>query len=111
MLVKQCLLCTLKTCTTVTDMITNVRVTASAEKDLAKLPRHIVVNFRNWVRSVRLEGLDNVRLIKGYHDEPLKGKRAGQRSIRLSRSYRAIYVIRNEEIELAVVEEVNKHEY
>jgi proteic killer suppression protein len=92
-------------------MISNVRLTSGAEKDLLKLPRHIVVNFRNWVRSVRLEGLDNVRLIKGYHDEALKGKRAGQRSVRLSRSYRAIYSIQKEEIELVVVEEVNKHDY
>ena len=30
---------------------------------------------------------------KGFHDEPLRGQRHGQRSIRLNRAYRAIYVI------------------
>jgi proteic killer suppression protein len=92
-------------------MITSVRVTEKVEDDLAKIPRHIVVNFRNWVRSVNLEGLERVRLIKGYHDEPLKGKRKGQRSIRLSRQYRAIYSIEGDEIKIVIVEEVHKHDY
>jgi len=58
------------------------------------------------------EGLAEVRKIAGYHDEPLKGKRKGQRSIRLNIAYRAIYVI-NEENVLQFVEiiEVNKHDY
>ena len=34
--------------------------------------------------------------VPGYHDEPLKGHRAGQRSIRLSRAYRAIYEIKED---------------
>jgi proteic killer suppression protein len=53
-----------------------------------------------------------VRKIKGYHDEPLKGNRAGQRSIRLNRAYRAIYEIRKDgATELVNVEEVNNHDY
>jgi len=42
-----------------------------------------------WVAAVELDGVEEVRKAPGYHDEPLKGSRAGQRSIRLSRSYRA----------------------
>jgi proteic killer suppression protein len=45
-----------------------------------------------------------------YHDEPLKGDRLGQRSIRLSRSYRLIY-IESQELGVVKVVEVNKHEY
>lgn len=57
-------------------------------------------------------GLESVRKIKGFHDEPLKGKRSGQRSIRLNKSYRAIYVInRDGGVEIVEVQEVNKHEY
>jgi toxin HigB-1 len=46
----------------------------------------------------------------------LKGARAGQRSIRLSRAYRPIYIIDNDIIdndgaEFVSVEEVNKHDY
>jgi len=47
---------------------------------------------------------------------PLQGDRTGQRSIRLSRSYRAFYVIRDrpekdQTVEFVSVEEVNKHDY
>lgn len=50
--------------------------------------------------------------VPGYHDEPLKGTRKGQRSIRLSKSYRAIYIIRsNQSIKFVSVEEVSNHEY
>ena len=91
-------------------MINTIDIT-KVEKDLRKLPRHILENFRSWVRIVKLEGLDASRLVKGYHDEPLKGKRLGQRSVRLSRSYRVIYSLRGNKIQVVYVEEVNKHEY
>lgn len=53
-----------------------------------------------------------MRKIPGYHDEPLRGKRDGQRSIRLSKSYRAIYEIKQDgSIEVVMVMEVNKHDY
>ena len=51
-----------------------------------------------------------MRKVPGYHDEPLRGKRAGQRSVRLSRSYRAIYMEEMDKV-LVKVLEVNKHEY
>jgi toxin HigB-1 len=56
-------------------------------------------------------GLEEVRKVPGYHDEPLKGALKGQRSIRLSRGYRAYYRIVGESIEFVRVEGVNKHEY
>lgn len=53
-----------------------------------------------------------LKKVPGYHDEALKGKRSGQRSIRLSKAYRAIYVIdQGGKIEIVKVLEVNKHEY
>lgn len=61
--------------------------------------------------KVGSRGLEEVRKVPGYHDEPLKGQRAGQRSIRLSRAYRAIYEIKSDGVEFVLVEEVNKHEY
>ena len=57
-------------------------------------------------------GLTNARKVRAYHDEPLQGKRWGQRSIRLSRSYRAIYTISQcGNVWLVEVSEVTKHEY
>jgi proteic killer suppression protein len=76
------------------------------------LPSKIIVKIRFWVKMVELQGLPQTRKVPGYHDEPLKGNRAGQRSIRLSRAYRLIY-IEDTDRSLVIVRvvEVNKHEY
>ncbi len=90
------------------------RVTLSklAQKQIKKLPRHIVENLAAWVDDVETRGLDEVKKIPGFHDEPLRGNRKGERSIRLSRAYRAIYVVKtNDQIEFVSVEEVSKHDY
>lgn len=89
-----------------------VWMTKFAEKQLRKLPKHIVAAYYTWMRTVELEGIRATRMLPGYHDEPLKGVRKGQRSVRLSSSYRVIY----EETEtgnvvLIGVQEVNKHDY
>jgi proteic killer suppression protein len=82
------------------------------KKDLPKLPKHILVKFYSWISSVGHLGLEEVRKFSGYHDEPLKGERLGQRSIRLSKAYRAIYVVKDDgNIEFVEVMEVNKHDY
>ena len=91
-------------------MIRRVVLTKQAEKQLRKVPQHVSDKLLAWVKSVEAKGLEEVRKLPGYHDEPLKGQRAGQRSIRLSKAYRAIYVIVNGGVEVSV-EEVNKHEY
>lgn len=89
-----------------------VWITKFAEKQLRKLPKQIIAAYHAWVKTVELEGLRVTRSFPGYHDEPLKGDRKGQRSVRLSKAYRVIY----EETEsgnliLIGVQEVNKHEY
>lgn len=82
------------------------------EKQLRRIPDHIQRKFQAWAAAVEEDGLPTVRKLSGFHDEPLKGQRYGQRSIRLNRAYRAIYVERrSSEIELVEVIEVNKHEY
>ena len=83
-----------------------------ARKQLRKVPRHVLIKLMAWVDVVESEGLPEVRKVPGFHDEPLLGKRIGQRSIRLSKAYRAIYrCIDDGAIELVLVEEVNKHAY
>ena len=82
------------------------------DKKLKKLPLPIKEKLFFWVVSVRTKGIRIVRMTKSYHDEPLKGKRKGQRSIRLSKSWRAIYrEEKNGTINLIIVEEVSKHDY
>lgn len=92
-------------------MIKNVIISRRAEKDLRKLPRHILDKVEVWAKKIQQFGLEKVKTIPGYHDEPLQGKRLGQRSIRLNRSYRLIYSIDKNEIQALTVLEVNNHEY
>jgi toxin HigB-1 len=93
-------------------MVRKVELSKQARKHLKKVPRHIVENLAAWVEDVETQGLEEVRKVPGYHDEPLHGDRKGQRSIRLSKAYRAIYVVRNDrEVKFISVEEVSKHDY
>ena len=90
----------------------NVRLERKILKSIEKIPKGIAHKFYKWVNIVEMKGIREARKIKGYHDEPLKGKRKGQRSIRLNRSWRAIYrEEKDRTINLIIVEEVNKHEY
>lgn len=89
-----------------------VKLSRNALKQLRKVPLHIAIKLQAWIDDVGHRGLNEVRKIPGYHDEPLKGERLGQRSIRLSRSYRAIYIIDTSNIiHFADILEVNKYEY
>jgi proteic killer suppression protein len=91
-------------------VMTEVLVHRLAEKQIDRLPKHLQESLRNWVETVERIGIRETRLLKGYHDEPLKGRRTGERSIRLNRSYRAIYVETIVGLKLLLIE-VNKHEY
>ena len=83
-----------------------------AKKDLRSCPGFIVRKFMAWVGAVQLDGLERARRLPGYHDEPLRGEWKGYRSIRLNRSYRAMYSIQDDGfLEFVLVEAVNKHEY
>jgi len=93
-------------------MIHEVRISRRAQKQLKKVPTHILDKLESWIDAVALDGLENIRKVPGYHDEPLAGKRKGQRSIRLSKAYRAIYIIDSDgNIEFVSIEEVSKHDY
>ncbi len=92
-------------------MINTVVLAPRALKQLAKVPKHVAEKLLEWVDAVESLGLQEVRKIPGYHDEPLRGRRQGQRSIRLSRAYRAIYRMEKNAVEFVSVEEVHKHDY
>ena len=91
-------------------MSTKVRYSKTFEKQLSKCPKSIVAKALVWIDTIERHGLREVRVRPGYHDEPLRGHRKGQRSIRLSRSYRLIYVELRKEIHIELLE-VHKHEY
>lgn len=81
-------------------------------KQLLLLPDNILKKFYAWATAIEIIGANEVRRSPGFHDEPLKGKRYGQRSVRLNKAYRAIYISRLDgSLEIIEVIEVNKHEY
>lgn len=93
-------------------MITEVQITRNALKDLRRAPLYLQEKFRAWLVSVNNSGLEETRKRPGWHDEPLVGDRKGQRSIRLNKQWRAIYIIKvNGTIEFVEVTEVMPHEY
>ena len=67
-------------------MYHTIEISKSAKKDLLTVPQYIAKKLLSWVLTIEEQGLREVMKIPGYHDEPLKGQREGQRSIRLSRS-------------------------
>ena len=92
-------------------VIQRVALRTLARKQLRRMPRHIVENLTAWVDDVETRGLEAVRKVPGYHDEPLQGDRQGQRAIRLRRAYRAMYVVKeDEEGTFVSIEAVSKHD-
>ena len=92
-------------------MIHRVLLSKRALRELEGLPAYVAMKLQAWKDGVEGFGLEEMRKRPGFHDEPLKGERKGQRSIRLSRSYRAIYQIVKGQVVFVLVEEVNKHDY
>ena len=93
-------------------MIRRVEITRRVEKQVRRLPARVGEKLSQWVYLVMEIGLEEVRRIPGFHDEPLVGRRRGMRSVRLSRAYRALYrVVPEGDIEVVCVEEVSKHGY
>lgn len=92
--------------------IFDVIISKYVEKQLRQVPSHVVLKLQGWIDGVKEQGLREIRKRPGYHDEPLKGQRVGERSIRLNKAYRAIYTIEKDEtIQFVEIQEVNKHEY
>lgn len=79
-------------------------------KALKKAPIEIKKSYLAWKRIAEIEGPEGLRLIKGFHDEMLKGEWRGFRSSRLNRQWRVIYQIDKQQLIIYVVE-VNPHQY
>jgi len=85
-----------------------------AKRDLKKIPQYIVRKLVTWIDFTTKYGLTETKKIYGFNDKALRGKRKGQRSIRLNKAYRAFYTEHdNGSVELNYIEviEVNNHEY
>ena len=59
--------------------MTKVSWGKSLDKQLGRVPDIIARKFRIWVALVEESGMREMRKCRGFHDEPPKGKRQGQR--------------------------------
>ena len=75
-----------------------------------RLPIEILKRYEKWKDIVQVSGPSGLRLIKGLHDEVLRGEWKGHRSSRLGLQYRVIYRICGREILVEVVD-ITAHDY
>ncbi len=93
-------------------MLLKVEMTKSALKDFDEAPIHVQVKFEKWVDTLSRFGLMEMRKIPSYHDEQLKEKRFGQRSVRLNKQWGIIYHIKEDNsIEIIEILEITPHDY
>lgn len=57
-----------------------------------------------------ISGPQGLKMIKGFHDEALKGQWLGYRSSRLNIHYRVIYKVRADVV-IVEVFDINRHQY
>ncbi|MFM8551808.1 MAG: type II toxin-antitoxin system mRNA interferase toxin, RelE/StbE family [Nitrospiraceae bacterium] len=81
-----------------------------ASKRLDRLPKEILRRYEKWKDIVRISGPSGLRLIKGFHDEGLRGEWHGHRSSRLGDQYRLIYKVEEHDV-LVLVIDVTAHDY
>lgn len=79
-------------------------------KSIKIAPMHIKKEYEVWKRIVEFQGVAGLRMIKGYHDESLRGEWKGFRSSRLSLKWRVIYKTEPDLFEVFVMD-VNAHKY
>ena len=75
-----------------------------------RLPVEVLMRYEKWKDIVRISGPAGLRLIKGFHDEALRGQWRGHRSSRLGLQYRVIFRIVDAEILVEVID-ITAHDY
>ena len=81
-----------------------------ASKRLDRLPKEVLKRYEKWKDIVRISGPVGLRLIKGFHDEALKGQWQGHRSSRLEVQHRVIYKVEERRVLILVVD-ITPHDY
>ncbi len=82
----------------------------SLVRKLGRIPVEILKRYEKWKDIVAISGPQGLRLIKGFHDEILKGQWRGVRSSRLGKQYRIIYKIENRKLYVKVID-ITPHDY
>lgn len=79
-------------------------------RQLDSIPEDILKRYEKWKDIVTVSGPQGLRLIKGFHDEALRGEWKDCRSSRLGTQYRVIYKIVRDQILVQVVN-ITAHDY
>ena len=79
-------------------------------KQLDVLPVEVLKRYEKWKDIAMVSGPLGLRVIRGFHDEALRGEWRGYRSSRLGLQYRVIYRAMASEAIFQVVS-VTPHEY
>ncbi len=79
-------------------------------RKLSRLPQEVLKRYEKWKDIVEVSGPQGLRLVKGFHDEALRGEWTGHRSSRLGLQYRVIYKIEANQLRVLVLE-VTPHDY
>ncbi|MEE8493975.1 MAG: type II toxin-antitoxin system mRNA interferase toxin, RelE/StbE family [Nitrospirales bacterium] len=77
---------------------------------MPRLPEGVLKRYEKWKDIVRISGPGGLRLMKGFHDEALRGEWKGHRSSRLGIQSRIIYKVERQDVAVYVVE-LNAHDY
>ena len=80
------------------------------EKQLDTVPREILKRYEKWKDITIISGPPGLKLIKGFHDEALRGEWRVYRSSRLGLQYRVIYRLIPKQALFQVVH-ITPHEY
>ena len=80
------------------------------DRKMKRIPREILKRYEKWKDIIYASGPEGLRLIKGFHDEALKGKWAGRRSSRLGLHYRVIYRIERHAVYVQDLD-ITAHDY
>lgn len=82
----------------------------SLVRKLHRIPIEVLKRYEKWKDIVAISGPDGLRLIKGFHDESLRGEWQGHRSSRLGLKYRLIYTIEDKKLYVQVIN-ITAHDY
>jgi toxin HigB-1 len=80
------------------------------KRQLKTIPVEILKRYEKWKDIVMISGPPGLKMIRGFHDEALRGEWKGFRSSRLGGQYRVIYTVENDLI-LVKVMQVTPHDY
>jgi proteic killer suppression protein len=79
-------------------------------RKIGRIPVEVLKRYEKWKDIATLSGPKGLRLVKGFHDESLKGKWRGFRSSRLGKQYRLIYKIEDKKLYVKVID-ITPHDY